>query len=47
MTGAGPRIESRDDVLPSTLAEYAAAGAVDARIVFHINGVDVELSLGH
>lgn len=46
--GAVSRIESRDDVLLSTLAEYAAAaGAVDARIVFHINGVDVELSLGH
>ena len=46
--GAVSRIESRDDVLLSTLAAYAAAaGAVDARIVFHINGVDVELSLEH
>jgi DNA-binding XRE family transcriptional regulator len=44
--GAVSRIESRDDVLLSTLAEYAvAAGAVEARIVFHINGVDVELPL--
>lgn len=40
------RIESRDDLLLSTLAEYAAAaGATNGRIVFHINGVDVELSL--
>jgi DNA-binding XRE family transcriptional regulator len=46
--GAVSRIENRDDVLLSTLAQYAAAaGAVDARIVFHINGVDVELSLEH
>lgn len=46
--GAVSRIENRDDVLLSTLAQYAAAaGAVDARIVFHINGVDVELRLGH
>lgn len=46
--GAVSRIENRDDVLLSTLAQYAAAaGAVDARIVFHINGVDVELPLGH
>ena len=44
--GAVSRIENRDDVLLSTLAEYAAAaGAVEARIVFHINGVDVELPL--
>jgi DNA-binding XRE family transcriptional regulator len=40
------RIESRDDVLLSTLADYAAAaGATDARIIFHINGVDVALPL--
>lgn len=39
------RIESRDDLLLSTLVEYAAAGATNGRIVFHINGVDVELSL--
>ncbi|GAB7003598.1 hypothetical protein JCM18899A_10690 [Nocardioides sp. AN3] len=40
------RIESRDDLLLSTLAEYAAAaGATNGRIVFHINGVDVELAL--
>lgn len=40
------RIETRDDVLLSTLADYAAAaGAVNGRIVFHINGVDVELPL--
>jgi transcriptional regulator with XRE-family HTH domain len=46
--GAVSRIENRDDVLLSTLAEYAAAaGAVDARIVFHINGIDVELALEH
>ena len=44
--GAVSRIENRDDVLLSTLAEYAAAaGAVEARIVIHINGVDVELPL--
>ena len=41
------RLESRDDLLLSTLAEYAAAaGAVNGRIVFQINGVDIELSLG-
>ena len=46
--GAVSRIENRDDVLLSTLAQYAAAaGAVDVRIVFHINGVDVELPLEH
>jgi DNA-binding XRE family transcriptional regulator len=46
--GAVSRIENRDDVLLSTLADYAAAaGAVDARIVFHINGIDVELPLEH
>ncbi len=40
------RIESRDDLLLSTLAAYAAAaGATNGRIVFHVNGVDVELSL--
>ena len=40
------RIEGRDDLLLSTLAEYAAAaGAVNGRIVFQINGVDIELSL--
>lgn len=40
------RIEGRDDLLLSTLAEYAAAaGATNGRIVFHINGVDVELPL--
>ncbi len=40
------RIESRDDLLLSTLADYAAAaGATNGRIVFHINGVDVELPL--
>ena len=40
------RIEGRGDLLLSTLAEYAAAaGAVNGRIVFQINGVDVELSL--
>jgi DNA-binding XRE family transcriptional regulator len=38
--GAVSRIENRDDVLLSTLA-------VDARIVFHINGIDVELPLEH
>ena len=41
------RIEGREDLLLSTLAEYAAAaGAVNGRIVFQINGVDIELSLG-
>lgn len=40
------RIEGRDDLLLSTLAEYAAAaGAVNGRIVFQINGVDIELPL--
>ncbi|MDR1998807.1 MAG: XRE family transcriptional regulator, partial [Frankiaceae bacterium] len=40
------RIESRDDLLLSTLAHYgAAAGATGGRIVFQINGVQVELPL--
>jgi DNA-binding XRE family transcriptional regulator len=40
------RIEGREDLLPSTLAHYAAAaGAVNGRIVFQINGVNVELPL--
>lgn len=40
------RIEHRGDLLLSTLAEYAAAaGATNGRIVFHINGIDVELPL--
>ncbi|MGL5824762.1 MAG: helix-turn-helix domain-containing protein [Nocardioides sp.] len=40
------RIEGRDDLLLSTLAEYAAAtGAVNGRIVFQINGIDIELAL--
>lgn len=40
------RIEGRQDLLLSTLAEYAAAaGAVNGRIMFQINGVDIELAL--
>ena len=40
------RLESRHDILLSTLADYAAAaGAVNGRIVFQINGIDVELPL--
>jgi transcriptional regulator with XRE-family HTH domain len=40
------RIEGRDDLLLSTLAQYAAAaGATGGRIVFQINGVQVELPL--
>jgi len=39
------RIESRDDLLLSTLEEYAAAGATHGRIVLRINGIDVELPL--
>ncbi|GAB2444466.1 hypothetical protein GCM10027062_25330 [Nocardioides hungaricus] len=40
------RIEGREDLLLSTLAEYAAAaGAVNGRIVFQLNGVDIELAL--
>jgi DNA-binding XRE family transcriptional regulator len=40
------RIEGRDDLLLSTLAQYAAAaGATGGRIVFQINGVQIELPL--
>ena len=40
------RIQGREHLLLSTLAQYAAAaGAVNGRIVFQINGVNVELPL--
>lgn len=40
------RIESRDDLLLSTLSEYLeAAGATDSRIVVRLHGVEVELDL--
>lgn len=40
------RVESRGDVLLSTLGDYlAATGATEARVVVHINGVDVALPL--
>lgn len=40
------RIESRDDLLLSTLSEYLeAAGATDSRIVVTLHGIEVELDL--
>jgi len=40
------RIESRDDLLLSTLSEYLeAAGATDSRIVVTLRGIEVELDL--
>ena len=40
------RLENREDILLSTLADFAAGlGAVQGRIVFQINGREVELPL--
>jgi len=40
------RIESRDDLLLSTLSEYLeAAGATNSRIVATLHGIEVELDL--
>lgn len=40
------RIESRDDLLLSTLSEYLeAAGATDSRIVVMLHGIEIELDL--
>lgn len=46
--GVISRLESRDDMLLSTLADYLhATGAEQPRIVAVLNGVEVELDLDH
>jgi DNA-binding transcriptional regulator YiaG len=46
--GVVSRLESRDDMMLSTLADYLhATGAEHPRIVAVLNGVEVELDLDH